>query len=94
MFQSLESYFQKHMRTLVRMQQTNPEYICGVLNTILSEQYIPITLDASRVTVKNGAIFIQGLSGGERHIITKKSSAICAELSHRSSGVIRDVRFQ
>lgn len=94
MFHSLESYFQKHRHALVRTQYTNPAHIYSVLNTILSELHIPTQVDEKRVTVKNGAIIIQGLSGGERHLIAKKIPQICSALIDRTGGVITDARFQ
>ncbi|MEK7659671.1 MAG: hypothetical protein AAB343_00530 [Patescibacteria group bacterium] len=94
MFQSLESYFQKHRRAFVRTQYTNPANIQGVLNQIFEELHVPVKVDEKRVMVKNSTIIIQGLSGGERHLIVKRNQELCTLLSSRTGGVITDARFQ
>lgn len=94
MFQSLSSYFQHHHRGLSRMQWSDPQQVSTLLNHILREEQIPITMRKEILTIKSAVVVIHGLTGGARHVIVKKQKRIEHALQERTGGMLTALQFQ
>ncbi len=93
MFQSFEMYFRKYKSTLARVQGSDPVFISQALTNIFQEKKISISMESRVITLQKGCVVIRGLSGGERHILTKQKTHIDQEIRRRTGGVIVEVRL-